>query len=528
MSIFAFLLCHSIGMQGAYIDDDLIFYGGWMVLNGQIPYVDFFTSNSVFGSVVLGGLFRIFGVSWNTFVIHASLFNAAFTVLAFILMRQLGLNRWISLAYAAGLAHTYYTPVGFAHPDKDGFTYLLAALSLQLTCVRSNSARHVILAHLAGVWLMMAALLSKSNPTAIYPLALAMPLLAFSMRNISLAAVGALIGFISVALMVGLVEIIHPGFAADLFYYAIKLPFSVGAARVSQTILPSLTKMAEYARFSSFTLSLAVLIASLAGCLISPRMLADRAGRAKILMPAGLGLAFLIITAFHVSHIAQPQSSHVTLVILIIATGHASLLHCIGMEMGGQRARLLLGVVLASYVLIDAREYHRIVNRPRLAYDDAFLEAGSIMPPNTSGLRGYEGVRWIPRRNDENNYLGSRRELIASLEAQPGAVVIMGYSPAFYALAGKPPVVPTNLVIVGHSTPPFDSPEELRLAKRFQRNLKAADVKAAVIGKPGEWLTSTAYACKVERKEWVSVVQLCDGAWDDIDFVVKVLRHAGK
>lgn len=402
-------------------------------------------------------------------------------------------------------------------------------LSLQLTCIGRDSSRHVVLVHMAGVWLMVAAFLSKSNPTGLYPLALMMPFLAFSLRNLGAAALGALAGFASLAAVIGVVNLAHPGFAGDLYYYAIKLPLSVGAARTSHGGFPALTKMADYARFPSFTLALAVLVAALAACVITPKVLTTQSGRARVLVPTGLALAFLVITAFHLSHIAQPQLSHVTLGVLIIGLAHAAILGSLKIEAGEAlgRARLLLGVLVAGFVLIDAREYHRIVNRPRLSYDVP-LEAGSIQPPDTSGLRGFEGVRWVPLKTGDQIYLDARRQLIATLDSVPGAVVIVGHSPAFYALTGKPPVVPANLVIIGHSTPPADSPEELRLAQRFQRNLKAAGVKTIVIGKTGEWVARSRHACTVRRQQWVSVVELCDGAWEDMDFVIAILRKSGK
>src|SRR5262245_38360775 len=63
-----------------YMPNDLsmIYNGAWRVLNGQVPYRDFWLPHDTLPIIFQAAMFKALGMSWTTYVLHASLLNGLF------------------------------------------------------------------------------------------------------------------------------------------------------------------------------------------------------------------------------------------------------------------------------------------------------------------------------------------------------------------------------------------------------------------------------------------------------------------
>ena len=73
LTIFSLSINQYYGYQGILpIDSFLIFNAGFDFLNGKIPFQDYWTIKEPFIDFLQAAFFYMFGVSWFTYVLHAS------------------------------------------------------------------------------------------------------------------------------------------------------------------------------------------------------------------------------------------------------------------------------------------------------------------------------------------------------------------------------------------------------------------------------------------------------------------------
>ena len=134
ISIYAFLINYHFGFLGFnYIDSFQHIAGGKLVLEGNIPFKDYWISNSgPLMDFLQSFFFRIFDISWKTLVLNASIFNILFTINTYFFCKLLGLNNLnkitLSLCAATIMYPTSGTPLIDYHAiimSMIGLTYFL-------------------------------------------------------------------------------------------------------------------------------------------------------------------------------------------------------------------------------------------------------------------------------------------------------------------------------------------------------------------------------------------------------------------
>ena len=81
------------------MDSFVLFNGGFKVLNGLTPFKDYWLVTGPLMDYLNAFFFKIFDVSWTSYIIHSSLTNSLITVLIFTLFKTLGLNKIYNLIY---------------------------------------------------------------------------------------------------------------------------------------------------------------------------------------------------------------------------------------------------------------------------------------------------------------------------------------------------------------------------------------------------------------------------------------------
>ncbi|MBF0268035.1 MAG: hypothetical protein HQL44_05550 [Alphaproteobacteria bacterium] len=513
LPLMAFAFYHSLryGLRGFNNAADIVFYGGWQVANGNLPYIDFFVSYGAVQYLIQGGLMHLFGPSWLVYCAHAAAFNAAYALLVLLLLKRFGLSLWMAFIYAWCAAIVYYPVMGYPQPDKHSFLFLILGLVLQLTAAKDSSQRKTAALYAGAALSYVAAFFCKANPTLLYPLVGAAALLGLSGKRQWLAALGGGFAALGAVLLSGLlIEAVYPGFMDNLVFYMITLPGEIAKER-SGGSWPIL-KLGDYARFPSFTLSYAILAAGLTLLALRLRHVIDETFRQTVLLPLLLAFCFVLITVFHVTHIGQPPSAHVVLIVPAIALAHAALLKGLNDGAAVDLARLVCSVLILAFVAMDVSEYNRTVVKRRVSYDLDF-DISAMQARGASGLPELAHVEYVPLTAN-STYLEAFADVQSELKALNGNVMLLGLSPWHYAFAKKQPVLPAIYVIPGHSSPREDSAKEAQLAERLARNMESADVKTLIM-RPElsdnvlRLLDGDRMVCGVEVKKHLARVDLC-------------------
>ena len=98
--LFATLICQYTGNRGIFpIDSFSHFDSGYRILNGEHPFKDYWIVSGVFIDYFQSFIFYLLGISWQTYILNASLINGLTSLLIYFLFNSLGLNQKFSFFY---------------------------------------------------------------------------------------------------------------------------------------------------------------------------------------------------------------------------------------------------------------------------------------------------------------------------------------------------------------------------------------------------------------------------------------------
>ena len=94
---FLTLISFTINQYYAYIgvlpvDSFSTFNGGYDILNGSVPFKDYWVLKGIVLDIIQSGFFKIFGVSWFSYSLHSSTFNTIFALTTFFTLRKFDLE----------------------------------------------------------------------------------------------------------------------------------------------------------------------------------------------------------------------------------------------------------------------------------------------------------------------------------------------------------------------------------------------------------------------------------------------------
>ena len=160
--IFSFLVnfyYSSFGVEP--MDSFVLFNGGFKVLNGLIPFKDYWLVTGPLMDYLNAFFFKLFDVSWTSYIIHSSLTNTLITVLVFTLLKTLGLNKIYNLIYTLMFSLLMYPNVGVPFVDHHATIFVLSTFCLFIIGVKKNNNKYFFLIPS----LLIIGFLCKQTPT---------------------------------------------------------------------------------------------------------------------------------------------------------------------------------------------------------------------------------------------------------------------------------------------------------------------------------------------------------------------------
>lgn len=230
LTMFSVTFNQYYGYQGILpIDSFLIFNSGYDLLNGNYPFKDYWTIKEPFIDFLQAIIFYIFGISWFSYVLHASIFNLIITLSTFFILKKFRLNINLCFFYSVCVAILTYPTAGT--PFSDHHTLILCVISLYLFFIAVKFENKFI-------WFLIPlflgfSFLSKQAPTAYFVILISvLSIVYFALRKNYIDLLYAFFGFIfilsSFFLLLFLAEI---NFNDFLIQY-ILFPQSLGSSRL--------------------------------------------------------------------------------------------------------------------------------------------------------------------------------------------------------------------------------------------------------------------------------------------------------
>ena len=178
--LFSLLINQYYGNRGIFpVDSFAHFDTGFRILLGEYPFKNYWIISGPFIDYIQAILFYLFGVSWQSYVLHASLINAVLSVATFIVFRNFNLNIYYSFIYSLLFSILAYPTSGTPFVDHhSAFFSLLGIYSLILGIKSEKKLYWILLPIFFGF-----AFLSKQVPSSYVIISVILILIIFSLAQ---------------------------------------------------------------------------------------------------------------------------------------------------------------------------------------------------------------------------------------------------------------------------------------------------------------------------------------------------------
>ena len=144
------------------MDSFHFFDSGYRVLNGDVPFIDYWLVKGPLLDYIQAVFFYIFGINWQSYVLHASLINALITISTFFVLKNFKLKTTYCFLYSLLFSILAYPSSGTPFIDHhSAFFSLLGIYSLLLAINNQRKLYWMIMPIFLGL-----AFLSKQVPAA--------------------------------------------------------------------------------------------------------------------------------------------------------------------------------------------------------------------------------------------------------------------------------------------------------------------------------------------------------------------------
>ena len=502
------------------LDQSIVFDGAWRVSTGQVPFRDFSLPNGLPLIYLQAVFFRLMGVTWFAYCLHAAILNGLFGLLALALLRRFGAAWGSSVLYAAASTVVFYPPFGVPYMEQHAFFFSLLALVLMVEASLRTPGwpRPVrVLFWFLVPSCMVLAYLSKQIPS-VFVLPLMLWLLVRIPAADRPAALGSTaLGLAAVAAVVGRLVCVASIDLSWLYEAMVALPSREGYERVRALVGPE--GPAIVVRMLRRTRLVTPPLACLAALVVSARVVRRRpAGPPvvrsdvdRLVVGASLLLtcfAFVVLTSNHPANGMPYGFIGSALLFATIARWADDLVD----------PRLMRGLKLLVLVVVvvDAIQFDHFVNRPRRVHDMLVSESVPASPglPPALGFMRWAIPPHYPMTADDFG------QLARFFALNPGNFLLVGDASILYAVTHRPSVTPVLWLHPGLTLPWPSAPQYGRFVERVAAGLRRYRVKYVVVEGDRTFLGVSARdlgiagrlaGCREQRFGGYRVVELCRG-----------------
>ena len=161
--IFSLLINQYYGNLGVFpVDSFSHFDTGFKILLGEYPFKDYWLVSGPIVDYIQAIFFYLFGVNWQSYVFHASFFNAVLSISTFIILKNFKLNIYYCFLFSILFSILAYPSSGTPFVDHHSTFFSLLAMYSLLMAIKFEKKIYWYLLPL----LFLCAFLSKQVPSS--------------------------------------------------------------------------------------------------------------------------------------------------------------------------------------------------------------------------------------------------------------------------------------------------------------------------------------------------------------------------
>ena len=228
--IFSILFNQYYGNQGVCpIDSFASFNAGYDVLNGKFPFKDYWTITGPFIALTQAFLFKLLGVSWFSYVFHASLVNFIFTISTFYTLYKFKLETRYCFFYSLFVSILSYPSTGTPYVDHQSAILSIISIYFFILALKTGKSFYWFFLPI----ILVLSFLTKQAPTGhiliiISFLSVFYFIFNFNIKNILMGVAGSML-----IIFIFLYTLHMSGISFDSFYVQyILFPLSLGEDRL--------------------------------------------------------------------------------------------------------------------------------------------------------------------------------------------------------------------------------------------------------------------------------------------------------
>ena len=231
VGLFSFFVNFYYGNIGVSPMDTFAFFDtGYNILNGKHPFRDIWVTTGPLVDYTQALFFKIFGLNWQSYLIHGSIFNLIISVSFFLVLIKFNLNKYISFIYAISFSILCYTVSGTPFAYIHSYVLSLFSILILFLGIKTKS-------NLAFIFLPLTMLLSffSMQTPSVYIniiILLILILFFFKNKNLKLFYFFCLGSFISIILFLSFFYFLKIPFI-DIYQQYFLFPISIGEYRIS-------------------------------------------------------------------------------------------------------------------------------------------------------------------------------------------------------------------------------------------------------------------------------------------------------
>ena len=173
LGLFAFFVNYYYGFLGLMpMDNTVLYNGGYKVLNGYVPFTDYWLVTGPLLDYLNAFIFLIINVSWKSFIIHSSIVNLILAITSYFVLLVLNLKKIYALIYSLFISLLFYPVVGTPFVDHHATFFLILAFYFFILAINKDKTIYFLFIPL----LFCLSFLSKQTP-AVYGLIMILPLI---------------------------------------------------------------------------------------------------------------------------------------------------------------------------------------------------------------------------------------------------------------------------------------------------------------------------------------------------------------
>ena len=144
--LFSILINQYYGNRGIFpVDSFAHFDTGFRILLDEHPFKDYWIVSGPFIDYVQAIFFYLFGVNWQSYVLHASLVNAVLSVATFAIFRNFNLNIYYSFIYSLLFSILAYPSSGTPFVDHHSAFFSLLGIYCLILGIKNEKKIYWIL-----------------------------------------------------------------------------------------------------------------------------------------------------------------------------------------------------------------------------------------------------------------------------------------------------------------------------------------------------------------------------------------------